>query len=205
MDEPEEKRAIAFFDAQNLYRHAKAAFGHHHPNFDPIKLADAVCATNNWTRRGIRLYTGTPSLAADPFWHRYWAKRLLAMRRAGILVTTRPVRYKQQKSQHPDGTTETVTVGHEKGIDVRLALDVVRLARHNQLDVALIFSQDQDLREISHEVRDIAQISGRWIKVACAFPTSPTATATRGIDGTDWFKIDRTFYDACLDPHDYRT
>jgi len=34
----------------------------------------------------------------------------------------------------------------EKGIDVRLALDVVRMALGN-LYVALIFSQDQDLSE----------------------------------------------------------
>ena len=33
--EPEQKRAVGFFDGQNLYRHAKAAFGHYHPNFDP--------------------------------------------------------------------------------------------------------------------------------------------------------------------------
>ena len=41
--EPEIKRAVSFFDGQNLYRHAKDAFGHYHPNFDPLKLADAVC------------------------------------------------------------------------------------------------------------------------------------------------------------------
>ena len=28
MDEPEEKYAMAFFDGQNLFRHAKDAFGH---------------------------------------------------------------------------------------------------------------------------------------------------------------------------------
>lgn len=34
---------MAFFDGQNLYQHAKDAFGHHHPNFDPVKLHKAVC------------------------------------------------------------------------------------------------------------------------------------------------------------------
>ena len=28
-------RAIAFFDGQNLFGHAKSAFGHSHPNYDP--------------------------------------------------------------------------------------------------------------------------------------------------------------------------
>jgi uncharacterized LabA/DUF88 family protein len=40
-----------------------------------------------------------------------------------------------------------VLVGEEKGMDVRLAVDVVRMAREKLYDVALIFSQDQDLSE----------------------------------------------------------
>ena len=56
--EPAIKRAVAFFDGQNLYRHAKDAFGHHHPNFDPIKLFDAVCAELSFENQGIRFYTG---------------------------------------------------------------------------------------------------------------------------------------------------
>ena len=41
-DEPEFKRAVSFIDGQNLFRHAKDAFGHHHPNYDPRKLTEAV-------------------------------------------------------------------------------------------------------------------------------------------------------------------
>lgn len=204
MDEPSVKRAVAFIDGQNLYRHAMAAFGHHHPNFDPIKLTDAVCEAKGWERRGVRFYTGTPLAEEDAMWHAYWSNRLLAMRRAGILVTSRHIRYQKETVDLPDGTTKTVTSAHEKGIDVRLALDVIRLARHDQLDVALIFSQDQDLAELVAEVRDIALSSKRWIKVACAFPDSPTATARRGIDKAEWIRMDQPFYDACLDPKDYR-
>jgi hypothetical protein len=43
MEEPAEKRAVAFFDGQNLYQHAKEAFGHHYRNYDPVKLFNAVC------------------------------------------------------------------------------------------------------------------------------------------------------------------
>ena len=97
-----------------------------------------------------------------------------------------------------------VLVGEEKGMDVRLAVDVVRMAREKLYDVALIFSQDQDLSEAAVEVKAISMQQGRWIKVACAFPVSPTAENRRGINGTDWIKIDRAVYDACLDPNDYR-
>lgn len=204
MEEPNTKRAVAFFDGQNLYRHAMAAFGHHHPNFDPIKLADAVCKEKGWGQRGVRFYTGTPSAKENPMWHAYWSNRLLAMRRAGILVTSREIRYQKETIDLPDGTSKVVTTAHEKGIDVRLALDVIRLARHAQFDVAIIFSQDQDLAELVAEVRDIAITSDRWLRVACAFPDSPTATAQRGIDKADWFRMDQVFYDTCLDPKDYR-
>ena len=81
---------------------------------------------------------------------------------------------------------------------------MVRLARNNQLDVAVIFSQDQDLAEVGKEIRDISQSEQRWIKIVSAFPSGPNASVDRGIDGTDWFRMNQIFYDACLDPHDYR-
>lgn len=92
----------------------------------------------------------------------------------------------------------------EKGVDVRLALDVIRLALNNQYDVAVIFSQDQDLAEVVADVIEIARVQHRWIKLACAFPEGPNATAHRGIDKTEWIPMDQAFYDACLDSHDYR-
>ena len=75
---------------------------------------------------------------------------------------------------------------------------------HTRYDVALIFSQDQDLSEVADEVRSISAAQDRWIKLACAFPVSPTYDNTRGINKTDWIEIDRAVYDACLDPTDYR-
>ena len=153
---------------------------------------------------GVRFYTGTPAADKSPMWHGYWAKRLLAMRRAGILVTSRSIRYREEEIQLSDGSIHTVETPQEKGIDLRIGLDVVRMARGNQLDVAVIFSQDQDLAEVARDIREIARSDQRWIKIVSAFPSGPNATSDRGIDMTDWFKMDQTFYDACLDPRDYR-
>ncbi len=122
----------------------------------------------------------------------------------GIVTFSRPLRYRNQTIALPDGTTTTTLVGQEKGIDVRLALDVVRTARRKEYDVALIFSQDQDLSEVADEVRSISVDQNRWIKVACAFPSSPTSRNKRGINGTGWIRIDKRTYDACVDPRDYR-
>lgn len=202
-DEPTVKYAMAFVDGQNLYRHAKAAFGHHHPNYDPIKLHNAVCAANGWTPGSVRFYTGIPNDQEAPMWSAYWSNRILAMKRSGISVTTRPIRYRKE-TIHVEGTEQVVTTPQEKGVDVRLALDVVSCARKKQFDVAVIYSQDQDLAEVAQEIRDIAKEQDRWIHIACAFPIGPNATARRGIDRTAWFRMDQAFYDACLDPRDYR-
>ena len=78
------------------------------------------------------------------------------------------------------------------------------MAHRKEYDVALIFSQDQDLSEVAEEIRLIAGEQSRWIKVACAFPFSPTTRNRRGIEKTDWIRIDRPTYDRCLDRRDYR-
>ena len=203
-DEPAVKRAIAFFDGQNLYRHAKDAFGYHHPNYDPQRLFAAVCADKGGENGGVRFYTGTPAHEHSPMWHDYWANRLLGMRRDGIIVESRPIRYRRRDVELADGSVETKYIPQEKGIDLRLALDAVRPARVGQLDVAVIFSQDQDLAEVVREVKEIARDTDRWIRVVSAYPAGPAATSGRGIDGSEWYSMDQAFYDACLDPRDYR-
>jgi len=78
------------------------------------------------------------------------------------------------------------------------------MAWQDMFDVALVFSQDQDLSEVAREIRDIARRQDRWIKIASAFPSSPVAPNRKGINWTDWIRIDRVTYDACIDPRDYR-
>ncbi len=65
---------------------------------------------------------------------------------------SRPLRYRNVKVRLPDGTFHTFLSGEEKGVDVRLALDVIRLAHAGAYDVALIFIQDQDLSEVAAEI-----------------------------------------------------
>ena len=92
----------------------------------------------------------------------------------------------------------------EKGIDVKLTIDAVRLAHENKYDVALIFSQDQDFTELATEIRRIAAPQGRWVKVASAYPVSDQSDFKIGINNTDWIAINRILYDQAIDPNDYR-
>lgn len=198
------KFAMAFIDGQNLFQHAKDAFGYYHPNYDPLKLHHAVCARNGWVPNLVRFYSGVPSEADEPMWGPYWAKRKLIMERAGIKVTTRRLRYREREAYDANGNLRKIRVSQEKGIDTRIVVDVLATARRKEWDVAVIFSQDQDLAEMVPEVMEIGKEQGRDLLVCCAFPSSPHATAKRGIERTMWFRIDKPLYDQCLDPTDYR-
>jgi len=202
--EPTIKRTVAFVDGQNLFYAAKNAFGYSFPNYDPLALARAVCTSQGWSLQQVRFYTGVPDAQDDPQKNAFWLGKLLQMSRSGIHVYNRALRYRNKTVKLPDGSTHTFLVGQEKGVDVRLALDIIGMAYQQAADVLLVFSQDQDLSEVADEIRDIATQQDRWLKIACAFPVSPATNNRRGINGTDWIKIDRTMYDTCLDPRDYR-
>ena len=193
MIEPPDKRVVAFVDGQNLFYAAKQAFGYNFPNYDPLKLARLVCERQiRWNLDKLYFYTGMPSETRDEQRWLFWKAKLASMGRNEMVQTfSRPLVYRNGVAQ-------------EKGIDVRLALDAVRLVHKAVYDVALIFSQDQDFTELATEIRRIAADQNRWIKVACAYPVSPDSLNKRGIDKTDWIFIDQTFYDQAIDPAKYR-
>lgn len=202
--EPTIKRTVVFIDGQNLFRGAKEAFGYFYPNYDVKLLSEKICTSQGWQIDEIRFYTGVPDLRDDTFWHNFWNKKLVSMGQRGVTIFSRALRYRNQIVVLPDGTNYTFLVGQEKGIDVRIALDIIRLAHEQVFDVCLVFSQDQDLSEVADEVRRISVEQNRWIKIASAFPISPTSRNKRGINKTDWITIDRQIYDLCIDPNDYR-
>lgn len=57
----------------------------------------------------------------------------------------------------PDGTRHSFRTGEEKGIDVRIALDLMALAHRREFDVVPVVSQDRDLSEVAEELRRIAR------------------------------------------------
>jgi uncharacterized LabA/DUF88 family protein len=202
--EPLTKRTVVFVDGQNLYYSVREAFGYTYPNYDVLALARAVCEKQGWDLEQARFYTGIPQPSDNAFWNAFWAAKLLVMSRQGVVTFSRPLRYHNKIIRLPDGTEHSVLTGEEKGIDVRIAIDVIRMAHHREYDVALILSQDQDFSEVAKEIRAISLEQDRWIKIACAFPQSPTSINKRGIERTDCIVIDRTTYDGCIDRRDYR-
>jgi uncharacterized LabA/DUF88 family protein len=202
--EPTIKRTVVFVDGQNLFHSAREAFGYSYPNYDVSTLAREVCTRQGWHLDQVRFYTGIPDPTDDPFWNHFWLHKLAMLGRQGVVVYSRSLRYRNRRVRLPGGTEHTYLAGEEKGIDVRIALDIVRMAHRGVYDVALVFSQDQDLSEVAEEVRTVAREQDRWLKIGCAYPISPTSRNRRGINKTDWIPIDRALYDTCVDRRDYR-
>lgn len=53
--------------------------------------------------------------------------------------------------QHPDKTY------HEKGVDVRLAVEMIKLARENKYDTAFLISSDTDLVPAVEEILSLGK------------------------------------------------
>jgi uncharacterized LabA/DUF88 family protein len=202
-EEPSTKRAFAFFDGQNLFRCAKNAFGYNFPNYEPNLLAHEICELKSWKLEKTLFYTGIPDPSIDKRWFDFWTNKLAFMGQRGINTFSKPLRYHYENFVMPDGTEVAKSIAKEKGIDVRIAIDTIRFAIGNHYDVALIFSQDQDFNEVAREIRSIASVNQRWIKIASAFPQSDDSQLQRGIDQTDWIRIDKALYDSCIDNRDY--
>ncbi len=201
---PTNIRVVSFVDGQNLFYAVKDAFGYEYPNFNPILLSNSICSMNGWNSPKVRFYTGHPSARDNSFWHTFWTRKSNALRRSGVYCYLRTLVYRHSPREINSGELAKVLVGFEKGIDVRIALDLVRLARKNEFDVALIFSQDQDLSEAALEIKEISKEQDRWIKIVSAYPENRTKRKQRGIDQTMWFPFDKSIYDDCIDKRDFR-
>jgi uncharacterized LabA/DUF88 family protein len=147
-----DNRVVLFVDAQNLYKGARDAFGTRDADgkiqepsifgqIHPIQLGELICSRPppGFTRTlsGVRIYTGRPDSTRDAKGYGANLAQCAAWQKAGATVIWRTLRYPRDwPSQKPE----------EKGIDVALAIDVVRLAIEGEYDVGIICSTDSDLR-----------------------------------------------------------
>ena len=64
-------------------------------------------------------------------------------------------------------------------------------------------SQDSDLAPAVELAKKVAQDQARTVDFESAIPLVP-GLHLFGITGTTWIPIDKTTYDKCIDPTDYR-
>jgi len=203
---PNPARVCAFIDGANLSNWAKRCFGYKYANYDIAKLvAHVVGLEPNRNLVSSCFYIGIPTHLDDLQSFNWWSKKLTAMGRTGVKVERRYLKRRELRI-HLEGIVHfdtTVPRLQEKGIDLKLGLDLVRMARNKTFDYAIIFSQDGDLVEAVEEVHEIAKEQKRWIQLECAHPVA-AGIDSRPIKRTIPRQITKAIYDPCIDPTDYR-
>lgn len=137
-------RVMVFMDYQNVHISALEVF---HPkgtrrsegHVDPRRVADAIVAGRQFPSRlvGVRVYRGRPMPTRQPSAAEANDRQADGWERDPLVtVLRRPLRY-------PRGWPQVHA--QEKGIDVALAVDFVRLAIEGAYDVGVLFSGDTDL------------------------------------------------------------
>ena len=139
-------RLALFIDAQNAYRRARERF---FPNpqsgvdgqFDPVKLGQLIASKGGpggatCSLSDVRIYSGRPDPNRDARTHAAHMRQSNQWVVNGATVITHGLRYP------PNWPTDPA---QEKGIDVALAIDFVRLAIIGAYDVGVMMSTDTDL------------------------------------------------------------
>lgn len=202
-----EKRNHIFIDGQNFYLSAKRAFGLRYPDFDIPALGRHLSermSPGAGPDPIIRFYIGMPVARFSPHWTNFWTNKLNAAREAGVEVTTRDLRYLTETDPAAPGGLRVLSA-REKGIDLRIALDVMAAARRPDCRNIMIVSRDQDFQEVVRDVQEMCDLTDRKMGLWSAFPEVRNGPSfNRGVDGTREIFITRSDYRALRDPTDYR-
>lgn len=128
------KRKLVIFDGSNFFHRVKALCSDFHlTNFDHRKLAELICGDKDClsveycigeikmggSEKTKRLYDGQQKL-----FYNLGSQRILIKR--GVML-------------------KTGNIYHEKGVDVRIAIDILRGALKNEYDICYVVSSDMDL------------------------------------------------------------
>lgn len=147
-------RVVVFIDYQNLHGWARRQFlpvnalradGH----VDPLRLAQLLTGRRRRPSalQEVRVYRGRPSPAHQPLAAAANDRQTATWQRNRIVtVVRRPLRY-------PNDWPLTPAI--EKGIDVALAVDMVRMAAAEEYDAAILFSSDTDLMPAIETIMDL--------------------------------------------------
>jgi uncharacterized LabA/DUF88 family protein len=140
-----ERRVAVFIDYQNCLGQARLAFcAPTDPatagQLLPKALAHFLASKEKGHYRLVfcGVYCGVAAATKEPKTYAARRKQAAAWAKAGCTVVMRPLRYQGWPQERP----------REKGIDVRIAIDVVAKALGDEYDVAIIASCDTDMAPV---------------------------------------------------------
>jgi uncharacterized LabA/DUF88 family protein len=192
-------RVAVFIDYQNVHFSARSRFqpagaprqrGH----VDPVRVAQRIVGKRRFggDLTAIRVYRGRPSpdhqpeaAGASDRQASHWE------RDPRVVVVRRQLRYPKAWPVEP---------AQEKGIDVALAVDFVRLACESAYDVGVLFSRDTDLVPALEAVCDL-EVGIAHVEVATWKGASRLRFPDSRLPWCHYLDVDD--YEACRDDTDY--
>jgi uncharacterized LabA/DUF88 family protein len=152
------ERVTVFVDYQNVHhsgheRYCAIGDEMHKCVFDPLRLAEAIVAQRppGGVLEAVRVYRGRPDPRKEP---------TLASandQQFSEWIKDPRVTVKRRMLQYPRdwGQPDCAERPREKGIDVSLAIDLVRMAFKHEFEVAIVVSRDSDLEPALEMVKDL--------------------------------------------------
>ncbi|MBA3047420.1 NYN domain-containing protein [Candidatus Falkowbacteria bacterium] len=152
------KKAIVFIDGSNFYFRLKELTEDLKHisllNFNYRKFSEWLC--RDFELINVRYYVGAVRRKKNNFkseeMYNNQQKLFRRLRKNKVNII------EGQLIQHPD------KIYHEKGVDVRIAVEMIRFARQNKYDTAVLVSSDNDLIPAVEEVFSF----NKKVKYVCA-------------------------------------
>lgn len=190
-------KTVVFIDYQNAHHSAHEMWCNEYEPMEtclihPVRLAETVAAIRapGADLQQIRVYRGRPEPRKEATLTSANDKQKMAWEDSDprCKVLRKPLRY-----PHDWGQPGCVDKPREKGIDVALAVDLVRMAMLNEFEVGIVFSRDTDLLPALEAVRDL---NGPHVEAA----TWKGASRLR-LDGRPLYchMLDQEKWEQCID------
>jgi len=170
------KKAVLFVDANNWYHNVKKWFKP--SDLDITKVAKMICFDNGLELSEVRWYTSMPSIQDDELVYKRQRAFLGSLERRGVRVITR----KLQRLSNDELRTKRkelldswdlcnkcrpivsesfmdISDHHqkEKGIDVWIAIDMVKESLQGNIDCCVLISGDADFVPALNLVKDVGK------------------------------------------------
>lgn len=138
-------RVVVFIDGQNVQNDFRRAFCDPDDSgwvgaFDPIGLARLLASRGpkfeEWSLTETRIYVGSPIASRERVAAVAHDRQVSRWKAFGVTVRPRPLQYPENWPNER---------ARQKGVDVELAVDVVRMAIGAEYDVGIVASTDTDL------------------------------------------------------------
>ena len=174
-------RVAVFIDGANVYRAFKTVFGW--TRYSPLQLAAGLAAGRHVVRTAFHIAAVPQEMGAEVYADQQRFLRRLRQQRELVVWTGRIAQ--------ADG------MWHEKGVDVKIATDMVSLAYRDLYDAAILVSGDGDLAPAVQEIRRIGRIVENAI---------PRARRSWHLvrESSRYIPIDRGLSDRCRLPYEDR-